>query len=158
MARTRKQPPTETPETPIDPPKRKRAVKPQTVTVEDLKASQIVTTAAELPPPEPEYPTFASKAAASRPARPIGPRKRNGEPAASFASDELRIIKDAETWQLRAERELTGVEKDRLAASGFQAVDDSEQVWNASQRELRERGTDINHVAFSLGKGEGRGR
>ncbi len=91
--------------------------------------------------------------------RPTGPRPRKpGEPATSFASEDLRIIRDGYTWQVTANRELTGDEKDRLAASGFQAVDDDEKVWNANQRELARRGTDINVVALALGKPEIAGR
>ncbi len=154
-----------------------RKKKQESTIAEVLDANPQLKVAAELPPPEreviepaqqprpsgskngTEYPTFEEKIAQQRAkSRPTGPRKRDGEPAASFASEELRIIKDGQTWQLRAERDLTGVEKDRLAASGFQAVDDNEQVWNATQRELAAKGTDINHVAMALGKQEGRGR
>jgi hypothetical protein len=109
---------------------------------------------------ERELPTFAEKIASMRPARPTGPRKRDGEPAASFASEDLRIVKDGHMWQVEARRELTGNEKDRLAASGFHAVDDDEKVWNATQKEIARRGTDVNHIAFSIGKHpeSGRGR
>ena len=126
----------------------------ETTIAEVLDANPSIMPAAELP--DPALPTFAEKLAQRD--RPTGPRKRDGEPAASFASEDLRIIKDGNTWQLRAERELTGNEKDRLAASGFQAVDDNEQIWNATQRELTRRETDINHVAMALGKQQGRGR
>ena len=130
------------------PRKKKQAEQPAGESViETLKEHPALQTAAEL-----SYPSFAEKIANQKRERPTGPRKRDGEPAASFASEEIRISKDGHMWQVEARRELTGNEKDKLAASGFHAVDDEEKIWNASQRELASRGTDINIVGLALGK------
>ena len=161
MARTRKQTPTIPAEIPAERPPRKRKPKAVAEVLEDVPG---LTTAAalatpEVAEPEREYPTFEEKLAQQRATtRPIAPRKRDGEPAASFASAPVRITLQDRVWQVEARRELTGNEKDRLAASGFHAVDDNEQVWNAPQSELVRRGTDVNVIAFELSGKAGRGR
>ena len=179
MARSRKQTPTEPLEIPLEPKPRKsrkrQADSPAGLApvIQELVDTLPVTVAAELPPPEREViepnpnttrprdtpsrngeehelPTFAEVIEKQRRARPSAPRKRDGEPAASFASQDIRITLQDRVWQVEARRELTGNEKDRLAASGFHAVDDDEKIWNAPQSELVKRQTDINVVAFEL--------
>lgn len=101
------------------------------------------------------------KAAEGLRSRPIAPRPRQGEPAASFAGLDIRITSDGRNWRIKSKRELTGVEKDRLAESGFQADNEEERNWTGSQAELLRRGTDINLVGMALGKPDlyaGRGR
>jgi hypothetical protein len=175
MARSKRTPQTESPE--LEPKPRRKKKTHIAEALDDLK-EQIPTlqVAAELDPPEreviqpepnvdrpstarAEYPMFEEKLAHQRAStRPTAPRKRDGEPAASFASEAIRITLQDRVWQVEARRELTGNEKDRLAASGFQAVDDDEKVWNAPQAELRRRGSDINVIAFDLSGKAARGR
>ena len=198
MAKTRRNTPTEPPEQPVEKPKARKALKPLTVTVDDLKAAQAVTTAAEIAPPvrevietppEPrprpaknsrEYPTFEQKLEANRreamasrrldgterpfvdrvgaPTRPRTPEERGDMLPDSFTSKTLDIVKDGQTWQVRARRELTGDEKDLIAKQGFLAVDDAEMVSNAEQREIARVGGDVNLIGYVVGKGQGKGR
>ena len=91
--------------------------------------------------------------------RPDGPRKRDGEPAASYQGRSVRVIKDGQMWQVTVERDLTAEEYGKMQASGFTDVSDTGRIWNASQKELVQAGTDINIVAIQLdAKGERIGR
>lgn len=140
-------------------PRKRTKTQPESVeALEVLPLEREVVTSSEDDPIRRRSATDVLESLRHRPTRPKG---RHGEAATSFASDDIRISVDGAMWQVEARRELTGEEKDRLAASGFHAVDDEERFWNASQRDLARNGTDINVVAVSLGKPNvysGRGR
>lgn len=82
--------------------------------------------------------------------RPNGPRIRDGEPAASFASEPVRVEKDGHMWQVTLNREVTEADRALLHKNGFEPVDDEHRIWNASQKQLVENRSDINVVALKL--------
>jgi hypothetical protein len=147
MAKSDRKTPTDPTEIKTEKPPRKKAVKPITVTVDDLKASTAV---AELAPPEREV------------VEPPPNRPRNGSFIGRLASGRGRTITaDDSSFSIEANPPLNARELAIAVKHGF---DDESPTQDASlliadKKTMRGADGDINHVARVVtGNGTGRDR